>query len=226
MSQNNGVTAWSFSRYETYQQCPLKFKKKVIEKAKEPQSPAMARGDTVHKGTAAYVTQQVGEMPAEIKLPFQRELVTACRSIAAEDKQVEQQWGFTQQWRETGWFGKDTWFRNILDFATVYEDLSAEVLDWKTGARRSKNEEQMELNALSLFLKFKPATHVTTRMVYFDAGSENVAEFDREEVPALLAKWGKKIEPMFNDTVFAARPNDMCRFCHFGRSKGGDCRHG
>ena len=226
MTITNAVAAWSYSRYDTYQLCPLKFKLRVIDKLKEPQSPVMARGDGVHKQVAAFIMSKPGELPLppDVKYPFQAKLLRELQAF--EDKVVEQQWGFTRQWEPTGWFSKDTWYRQILDVAVLYEDMHAEDIDWKTGKRYGSNDDQMELQALSLMRHFKPATGVTTRLVYLDHGMEETAEFVKADEPKLLAKWEKKIEPMFADTQFLPRPNDKCKWCAFSASNQGQCRFG
>ncbi len=218
----NAVKAWSYSRIALYEQCPLRFKLKHIDKLPEPQSDAMARGDRIHKTLATCLTNKSFPLPPETK-KFEW-LLKELRK--APDVIVEQQWGFTKQWKPTGWFGKDTWFRAVLDVAVMYDDLTAEVGDWKTGKKYGSNNDQMELFGLSLLCQYKPVTYVTTRLVYLDSGDQEFAEFTRGEVPQLKAKWEAKVKPMFEDTVFAARPNDKCRWCHYRRDNGGPCRFG
>lgn len=220
----NGVTAWSYSRFAKYDLCPLQFKLAVLDKRKTTANAAMARGDKIHKSIASYVMGGIAIEPEAVKHVFPRKLIEELRAF--DDKVVEQQWGFTRAWNATGWFGGDTWFRSILDAAAMYEDLWADVIDWKTGKKYGSNADQMELNALSLFRHFKPAVGVTTRMVYLDSGDEDTAEFTKADEPKLIAKWEKKIEPMFTDTAFLPRPNEKCRFCDFSKSKGGPCRYG
>jgi hypothetical protein len=216
------LTAWSYSRYALYEQCPLKFKLEVLEGIKQPASPAMERGNKVHVALANYVTGKTTTPPeTHDKIRY---VVEQIRDF--HDKVVEQQWGFTKSWRPTGWFGKDTWFRATLDVGLLYEDLTGEVADWKTGKRYASNDDQMELFALSFMCQYTPATHVTTRLVYVDTGDEEIAEFAAKHKDALRAKWEGKVAPMFADTVFAPRPNDKCRFCAFARSKGDQCRFG
>lgn len=218
-------TAWSYSRYALWELCPLKFKGEVIDGNRGPELPAMARGQKIHKGVAAYVMQQSDSCPPEAQAhAFPWKLVQEARAF--DDKVVEQQWGFTRTWQPTGWFGKDTWFRSMLDFAALYEDMSADVIDWKSGKQHATSEDQAELNALSLFKHFKPATEVTTRMVYFDSGNEEVYAFVKADEEKLTAKWEAKVAPMFADTTYMARPNDRCKWCHFSKSSGGNCRYG
>lgn len=212
----NGVTAWSYSRYEVYALCPLKFKLRYIDKLPEPQAPAMARGNRVHVEMAAYLKWATTPLPAEFTHAKHVQLAEELRAMP--DKQVEQQWGFTRTWAPTGWFGGDTWFRSILDVGVLYEDMTFEDIDWKTGKRYGSNDDQMETQALAIMCRIKPVTHVTTRLVYLDIGEEEFAEFPASDKEKLMRKWEVKVAPMFADDMFVARPNDKCKWCAFSRS--------
>lgn len=219
------VTAWSWSRFALYEQCPLAFKLKNIDKIEEPPSDAMQRGRDVHKALEQYIICKA-DLPAEVKHPFHRQLYAEMRAIPAENKVVEQQWGFTSKWKPMGWFGKDVWYRAVLDLGVMYDDLTYEAVDHKTGKKYGHNDDQMELFALSVMCKYPPVTHVTTRLVYIDSGEQEFGEFPATDREALKAKWEAKVAPMFADTTFAPRPNDKCRFCHFAKSKAGLCKFG
>lgn len=214
------LTSWSYSRYAVHELCPLKFKLQFLDKISKPQTPAMARGDKIHKDIASYLLK--GTAPPEVK--FHGDLIQEIAQFS--DKVVEQQWGFNRNWERTGWFGNDTWYRQICDVAICYEDMVVENVDWKTGKRYESNDDQMELSALGIMRHFKPAVHVTTRLVYLDTGEQEFAEYPRADMEKLLAKWERKVQPMFEDTTYLPRPNDKCRFCDYGRDKGGQCRYG
>lgn len=224
----NAVKAWSYSRYALYELCPLKFKLKHIDRIPEPGSDAMERGNAVHKELADYLVSGAGAgtLPVIVKSREQQAIYREMRAIPDENKVVEQQWGFTAKWRPTGWFGGDTWFRSILDYGVMYDDNTFEAVDHKTGKRYGSNDEQVETQALAVMCKFQPVTHVTTRLIYLDGGEEEIAEFEARLRPLLAAKWEKKVQPMFTDTIFAPRPNEKCRFCHYAKSKAGLCRFG
>ena len=219
------VTAWSYSRWHTYDVCPLQFKLKNIDKLPEPGTPAMRRGNELHVATAQFLTGKASVLPADV---MQHQSVTSLiREVQAfPDKLVEQQWGFTQQLEPTGWFGKDTWYRAVLDVALLYEDCTGEVIDWKSGRKYGENKEQMELFALSFMWKYKPTKHVTTRLVYFDSGEQELMEFPIGDKERLTKKWLAKVEPMFKDTTFAPHPGKHCARCSFSRSTGGQCAFG
>lgn len=220
----NGVKAWSFSRYARYTTCPLQFKLQYIDKLGAQTSKAMVNGDKVHKAVESYVTGKWPELPDAAKYPPHMALMREVRQH--DDKVVEQEWAFTARWEPTGWFAKDCWFRQKLDVAVLYEDMVVEGIDWKTGKKYDDGLEQIELQALSIFRHFKPATHVLMRLSYLDSGDDVYAEFPKADEDALMRKWEAKAAPMFADTEFLPRPNDKCHFCEFSRNKGGQCRFG
>lgn len=219
------VTAWSFSRVEMYERCPFQFKCKHIDRLPDPGSPAMERGDKIHKGTAAFLTSDAPLPPEAHRF---EQLLNELKAMPATARFVEQQWGFTKAWQPTGWFGKDTWLRVVLDAGVVYEDNTADVIDHKTGKMYNHNSDQVELFAAAVFRRFPTVEHVTTRLWYFDVpeGNELVAEFDKKDVRGIMEKWNARVEPMFAETLWAPRPNDKCKWCAFSKSKGGPCRFG
>lgn len=224
------VTAWSYSRFATYALCPLQFAEKFLTGWKDPGSKAMDRGNDVHKAAELFVTNRADTLPREVmQNPVVLKVMQEARALPADTKQVEQQWGYTTDFRPTGYFAGDTWFRSKLDLGIMYEDMTYEDVDWKTGRRYGTSEDQMELQALSVMARLAPVKHVTTRLVYIDETGPNPFEF--AEYPAthrekLATKWRSKVSPMFADTVFAPRPNEKCRFCPFSRSNAGKCAFG
>lgn len=229
MSSTNPVDAWSYSRYNTYKQCPLRFKYEHIDKLKTPASPAMLRGREVHKAAEHYITGVRDDIAPE--LDSRADLLIELRDM---DPIVEQKWGFSQNWKETGWFNSarrpPVWLRATLDVGLDYKDGTFEVVDWKTGKKYGSNDEQMELFATVVMARYPEINEVTTRLSYVDMDtgpdSEDYATYKRGEFDALKTTWEHRVQPMFNDTEFLARPNRLCEYCPFSRTKGGPCRHG
>lgn len=228
------LKAWSFSRYDAYTLCPLKFKRVMLEKAVpfEP-SPQMQRGDRIHRAIADHLHTPDKAPPPSVALTgedaFKHHHDTIAELTQFSDKVVEQQWGFDRQWRGTGWFSKgsqETWLRQILDVGVLYEDSTAEAVDWKTGKHYGSHEDQMELQALCVMLRVPHAEHVTTRLAYLDAGGVEMGEYPAADKDLLIAKWEEKVRPMFEDNEFLPRPNDKCKWCPLRRSNGGECRYG
>lgn len=221
---SNGVDAWSYSRYADYQQCPLRFKLKHIQKMKEPGSPAMQRGSDIHKEGENYLksAKRPRTVPASYK-NFAEEM----RQLHTLNPLVEQQWGFTKQWSPTGWFGGDTWLRIVCDVVVLYDDNTVDLIDFKTGRRYDTNEEQVELFSCAPFIKWPEVTDVRTRLWYLDVEdpekNEVIRDYTRGDFEGIRKGWEKKIVPMFKDKRFAPTPNEKCRWCAFSKDKGGPC---
>lgn len=239
---SNGVTAWSYSRWSDYQQCPLKFKLKHIDRIKEPGSPAMERGSAIHKEGENFLTAPPPATrkpkPPVVPESYQhfREEMLQLRGL---DPMVEQQWGFTQDWTPAtasardphGWFAKDTWLRIVTDVTVVYDDNTADIIDFKTGKMYETNQEQMDLFSCGPFMKFPKLEAVTTRLWYLDVPDpkgtgENVIEqqFTRDDFERIKKAWTAKVQPMFKDKRFAPKPNNRCQWCHFRKANGGPCK--
>jgi hypothetical protein len=223
------LTAWSFSRYSTYKQCPLKVKLTAIDKHKEPGNKAMERGNQIHNLAEAYIKGTIKALPPELKL-FKDEF-KKLKTMFKKDPEsmvVEDQWSFTSLWDRTGWFDKDCWARIKLDCAYHISPTRLKITDWKTGKFREESNqdylEQLELYALSAMLLHPHIEYVEPRLVYLDLGIEfpgvgqAALQYTRKDIPKLKKIWEKRVQPMLSDTVFPPRPNDKCRWCHFGQS--------
>lgn len=219
------VTAWSYSRYADYKQCPAKFKYKHIDRLPDPGSPAMNRGSAIHKAAEDYikgVTKKVGSDLLGVK--EQLEFLRKAKAVAEEN------WGFRQDWEwigREGWFGPDVWFRVKTDVRLLYDDDTLLLGDWKTGKKYFVNEQQIELFALAGYRRFPFVTEVDTRLWYTDVDpAENEVQrvYTPKELEAIQRDWNKRVIPMFKDRRFAPTPNDKCGWCPFSKAKGGPCK--
>jgi len=224
----NGVDAWSYSRYDMYQQCPQKFKFSVIDKLATPPSDAMDRGRQIHKLAEKHLLNPDPAAPTPPELNLFTPLFDWLRTSNL-NLMVEQQWAFTKDWRVTGWFAKSppmnkAWYRGVVDAAVNYGDGEMLLIDHKTGKMYDTNEDQIELFAMTGFLRFPDVKKVEARLWYLDSGDEVVRNYSRDNLPAQITKWETAIGPMFNDTIFAPRPNNLCKYCPFSRTQGGPCK--
>ena len=237
------MDAWSYSRYKDWVTCPYKCYLKHVMKIREPDQPAMARGTFIHKvaedlaqgkitwDEAQVLAKQAGDKKLygpkakEITLlPFKKDFELAAKSKPV----VEEQWGFSAEWEEVGWFGPRTWLRVKLDlnFATGKTVLS--VIDHKSGRIYPDHAEQADLYALSSFIKYPHVKKIVVGFWYLDLGEKTFAKFDRSEMPALIKRWEDKTRPMMNDTIYPCRPGPYCRWCfHSKYFAGGSakCEH-
>lgn len=232
------ITSWSFSRYSTYRQCPLKAKLKFIDKMEEPTNDAMARGAAIHDTCEKYLKGTVARMPAELKL-----FADDFKKLKAQYKKrvpamvVEDMWAFTKDWDETRWNDwANCWVRIKLDCAHFEDETTLVVTDFKTGKfRPDKNEEymeQLELYALAALLMYPEIEGlvVKPRLMYLDAGviypepGDDELVYTAKDIGRLQKLWAKRVRPMLNDKKFPPRANNFCSWCHFRKSNGGPCK--
>jgi len=237
------ITAWSFSRYSTYKQCPLKAKFQFIDKIKEPGNEAMQRGAKVHDDAEAFIKGKIKVMPQELKKfsKLFRRLKKRYQS-PINGMVVEDTWAFTKDWDETTWNDwANCWVRIKLDCAEHEGDTTLIIRDWKTGKfRPEKNDEyieQLELYALAALLLFEHIEVVRPCLEYLDQGftypeedskDEEFLTFTRADIPKLQERWEGRVKPMLNDKAFAPRPNNLCNWCFFRKANavngGGQCK--
>lgn len=197
----------------------------------------MERGADIHNKAEDYLKGKLTKLPVELKL-FEglfKELKKQYKKKIS-GMTVEDTWALTKDWAQTTWNDwTGCWIRIKLDCAHHLDDEHLIISDWKTGKFRPElNEEymeQLELYALGALILHPHVKVVEPRLVYLDegktypsgSGGETIT-YDRSDINELKKTWEKRVKPMMNDTRFAPRPNDKCKWCHFSASKGGPCK--
>jgi CRISPR/Cas system-associated exonuclease Cas4 (RecB family) len=215
------ITQWSYSRYQSYCDCPYKTKLKIIDKLPEPGSPQMDRGTAIHKMAEDFVkAKEKGPLPQELAY-FGDEL-----SLAREGRPIcEMEWAFTNTWEPTGWFSKDCWCRVKTDLAFNRSGRMV-IVDHKTGKRRDSHLTQLSLYALAGFIMFEKANEIDTEVWYLDQGKPNAhEEYNRSDLPFLKMDWEQKTKALLNDEQFAPLPSFRCKWCSFRKENGGPCQY-
>lgn len=220
------ITAWSFSRWNTFEGCPFKAKCLYIDKLKEPDNIYQARGTAVHKIGEDYVKgASTTTVPLELK--FFADEFKKLRKLKAL---TELQWAFRSDWSPTDWFAKDAWCRIKLDaLASIKSKVI--VVDYKTGRQYPEHEDQLGLYALGGFCALPLTQEIEAQDWYLDekklkAGQERIlgADFKRSDMEALKKDWARRTKIMLTTTKFPPKPGDGCRFCHFRKSNDGPCK--
>ena len=213
------INAWSYSRYNTYRQCPGKAKLLYIEKLKEPESAALANGQKRHT-EMEYFLKGYAPLPDWVH----KNSVEYCNQLKSEKPHAELSVAFDKDWNPVEWFAKNAWARIKID-ALVRHPTSARVVDWKTGKiRDGEYDEQLELYALTAFLMFPDVEEVGTELCFMELGVLlPVTVFKREDMEMLRARWEQRVGVMLNDEVFEYTPNQFCSYCSFRKENGGPC---
>lgn len=217
------ITAWSFSRWRDYEECPFKAKCKYVLKLKEPDNQYTARGSQIHKEAEDYAGGALKKLPASLA-SFKDEFA----KLRKLSPQLEQQWAFTRSWQPTGWFDSNAWLRIKLDVNVMVKGRRY-VIDHKTGKQREEHEDQLGLYALGAFLMHPMDDDLEVQDWYLDKKPDDPtkivgADFTRDQLDDLKAEWERKTKIMLLDAKFTPKPNDKCRFCHYRKNNGGPCK--
>lgn len=236
--------AWSYSRLAMYEKCPAQYAHKHVWKTPmvrvgdDPEF--FLKGRKVHGGMAAYLLggengtfyadqdKKTYHASDRFAAKHADKFQTVLDQLRASKPLVEQQWGYTNQYKPSTWFGNDVYWRVILDVGVLWPDNTFSVVDWKTGKPSADNAEQMEQFAIGVFQRYPMVNWLETRLFYVDHAKNNEQheEFTRQQLPKLIQKYEKRVEPMKNDETYAPRPGKHCHFCDFAKAKGGPCRFG
>jgi hypothetical protein len=219
MIMTKQITSWSYSRYSTYTACPAKAKYKFLDKLPEPPSAAMERGNTIHKLAEGYTKGLIKTLPPELRL-FENEF----EELKKSNPSVEESWAFTKDWLKTIWNDWANCALRIKIDAHCVDGDTLYIIDHKTGKKREGYDEQLSLYAAPAPLLYPHIKKIFTQLWFLDSGETVTNEYDAKDAPKLRKDWDKKVVKMLNDTRFAPKPGNECRWCTFSKSKGGPCK--
>lgn len=211
-------TSWSYSRYNDWLKCHLYAYFKHLLKVKEPEGPALKRGQEIDDLCTKYASGVLAKCPPEL-IRFKEDF-DALRKIKRK-LNLQQELAFTKTWQPTDWRDwENAWVRVKMDCYYV-EDTVLKIIDFKTGRIYPDNEKQLDLYAAVGILVAAPDVEsVEAELWYLDQEGENVVAktYTRAEAKALLKQWEKDIKPMLVDSTFKPMPSEhACRYCFFGQ---------
>ncbi len=222
---SNVISAWSFSRYNTHEQCAFKAKRLYVDKIPMATSSAMDRGLRVHKLGEDYLKGKIRSVPVE----FAR-FSAAMGALKKVGAVAEEEWCFAKNWVPTGWFDEDAWLRVKID-VNVLGKNSLRIIDFKTGRVRKDHGDQLDLYAVSGFSMFDNLNSVVAELWYLDAEEKDgrglvVSKFyNAKQGKKLVRVWNSKSKPILTDKKFIPNPSYLCRYCQFSKRNGdGSCR--
>lgn len=220
------IDAWSYSRWGVYDKCKLKAKYKIIDRVPTETSPAMERGNDVHSSAENYIHAECGGTLHEALIGWEADFLVMWSEIEeANEWGVEEQWAFTNTWERTEWFAPDVWVR-IKQDVYWYRAKTGWTVDYKTGKiREDEHEEQAELYAVGMYVKFPHLISVEVAFWYIDQEVIHSYEYKKKDLVKLLKKWNNRGKEITTAVNFPAEPGVHCRWCDFRASNGGPCRH-
>lgn len=211
--------AWSISRLQTFEQCPLKYQHmNILKDVKDEQTEWMTFGTEVHKACELRLST---EKPLPKKFAH-FEPVVGKVAAAGGKLYTEQQMALDHDMVPCDWFHPHTYVRGIVDVMRIKGDI-AWVGDWKTGKMKD-DDDQLKLFALMVFAHHDRVNTVKASYIWLKDMQLTSSVFTRDETPSLWADLlprAKRIEQAVESDVWQPKTSGLCRFCPVG--KAGKC---
>ena len=220
------ILAGSFTRLQTYEECPFRAGLAYVAKVPEPpreKGNAADRGNAIHSLAEDFVLKGA-KLDAQL-LNFEKELRHAKKLHEHEPGSVfmEEMWYFNDAWQrlpeDTPYWSSDIWMRIKADLGVWMTPAHLVVVDIKTGRRVNnevKHAKQVQLYQLGAFLRFPQLERVDTEIWYTDQDELYSMTYTRKQGLKFLKHWNDKMLEMTTDEIFDAKPGQWsCRFCPY-----------
>jgi CRISPR/Cas system-associated exonuclease Cas4 (RecB family) len=226
------IMALSHSRINDFDQCPLKFKLKYIDKLPEfkmdakGKSPHLIKGEKIHKYLEDFVNhRKEGRDTDENSLDaVENGKEFADRVIdeyGSENVFAELKLAVDKNWEPCDWFAPQTYMRAIVDFS-AYGENQSEAIDWKTGKFVQYTPEsgfgQLELTAGFIFALKPEIERVKTRYAYVEHRKAVNKEYNNSDFIPIRQYFDAKSEQINAEDKFLAKKNRFCNWCEATKS--------
>lgn len=225
------MIALSWSRLNTYNQCPLKFNLQFITKTfkEEEKSIHLIKGEQLHKQLEDYVTAKNGAaaMPIgfspEVRetLPYVDKLFTIYDAVYPEAQVATR-----VDWSPTEWFGKDAAWRAIWDVVGLSKN-TCYIGDYKSGKVYPYGDGygQLHLSAVIALNRFQDVPEVHATYIYIEHRKITPIKVSREPgktypdgrpIPHLKEvqdHFEKQFEKVQMEKNWDPTPNEYCKWC-------------
>ena len=201
--------SWSYSALKNFETCPRRYYNyNVAKDVKEPMSDALVQGNALH---AAFEARVAKGTPLPLGMGMHEGLL-AKLAAAQGDVYTERKLGLASDFSPTTFFGKNVWFRTVLDYTNVLNDR-ATVIDYKTG-RPADDMTQLQLAAVTMFAHAAKVNKVNVALAFVAHDQIERATFTRQDTTEI---WGE-ILPRVSRLVearqtqnYPPKPGGLCR---------------
>ncbi len=216
--------AWSWSRLNTFEQCPKKFYLQNISKElKYVQSPQAKRGEELHTKLEDAARRMRGGtlgggFPGDIfhMIPLLQALIKGADEVIIEEGSSEvEKYALDDEFNKVSYFAKNVWLRFGIDLG-VKRGSKAIIVDWKTGKNYGYNDQLKLMAAILMEVIWPDVDEVTACYIYIDQKETSKRVFKREDLDDM---WDDLIDRAYQITKardtnnWPAKKNNFCNWC-------------
>lgn len=206
---------WSYSKLKNFETCPKRYYAIDVEKKYKENDEAghLGYGNLVHEGLANAINHEHTPLPDTLKKlqPWVDKVLGGSKGTIL----VEQQMAITKDFKKTGWFDEDVWYRGVGDVVKLVGPVAL-VIDWKTG-KILEDGIQLALMAQCVFAHHPQIHKIRTRFVWLKEDATTDADFTREDMVGVWAGLLPRVTTLrtaHEQMNFPPKTNGLCkRFC-------------
>jgi len=216
--------ALSWSRLNTYLECPMKFKSQYIDKTypDDSDNPHFARGNRIHKQLEDYINfkrsaeETFGKPPAMSE--ESKNVVPIIDKVFQNFDHVfaERQLATDMDWNQCDWFAKPTTvkYRCIIDGLAI-RDAEGLSMDFKTGKVREYTADhgQLHLSSAMIMSTMPDLEKLKNTYLFVDHKQSISIEIKRADVQSEIDYFNEKYEEVNADEEFKPTKHKYCGFC-------------
>ena len=206
------AVTFSHSSLKQYEQCPRQYHEvKVLKKYPFTDTQATLYGKELHSAAELYIQD---DTPLPPQFGFLQDTLDALKAKPGR-KLCEYKMGVTKDLKPCDFMAKDVWCRGIADLLIIDdENLSAKVVDYKSGNNKYPDREQLRLMALMVFAHFPHIRRVSGALLFVVKNDIAKASFmvgEAEEYWWDYRERVARIEQAHETGVWNPKTSGLCR---------------
>jgi RecB family exonuclease len=205
---------WSHSALKDYEGCPRRYQEvRVLKNYSFQETEATKYGTELHLAAEEYI-RDGKEIPPQFE--FIKPTLDVLNTKPGR-KLCEHKMALTQDLKPCDWKDKKVWVRGIADLLIVDDDnLTAWVVDYKTGNNKYPDREQLQLMALMVFAHFPHIRKVNAALLFVVKNDMVKASYTLDDAGPAWWEYRERvarIEQAHDVDVWNPRPSPLCPWC-------------
>lgn len=205
---------WSHSSLKDFEGCARRYHEiKVLKKYKFQETEATRYGTDLHKAAEDYLADGV-VLPS--RFTFVKDVLDVLYKKPGR-KLTEHKMALTEKLHPCEWDAPDVWVRGIADLLIIDdENLTAWVVDYKTGNNRYPDREQLVLMSLLVFAHFPHIRQVKSALLFVvknDMVKHNMSVDETKEQWQRYRERSARISACIDSGVWNPKQTPLCGWC-------------
>ena len=208
------TVTWSHSSLKDYEGCPRRYHEvKVLKNYPFKDTDATIYGKELHTAAELYIKEGT---PLPPQFAFLKDTLDALKAKPGR-KLCEHEMGVTKDLKPCKFMDKEVWVRGIADLLIIDdENLTARVVDYKSGNNKYPDREQLKLMALMVFAHFPHIRRVSGALLFVvkeDIAKASFMVGEAEEHWWDYRERVARIEQAHETGVWNPKPTPLCGWC-------------